>query len=94
VFAEGSQGMEPGQAGRPPPHILERSARAVSQAELLQRHVAQTAHAVQSAAADTARLLERRADLLGQPGPIDYPTEIKKWRALADQAGKMAERWE
>jgi hypothetical protein len=66
----------------------------MNQAELLQRHVAQTAHAVQSAAADTAALLERRADLLGQPGRIDYPTEVKKWQAIADKARKMAERWE
>jgi hypothetical protein len=46
------------------------------------------------AAADTAALLERRADLRGQPGLIDYATEIKRWRALADQARQMAERWE
>jgi hypothetical protein len=45
-------------------------------------------------AADTAALLERRADLLGQPRRIDYPTEIKRWRAFADQAAQMAERWE
>jgi hypothetical protein len=49
---------------------------------------------VQSAAADTAKLLERRADLLSQPGRIDYPSEIKKWQVLADQAGQIAERWE
>jgi hypothetical protein len=46
------------------------------------------------AAADTAALLERRADLLGQPGRIDYPTEIKRWRVLAEEAGQMAKRWE
>jgi len=94
VFAERDHSVEPGLARRPPPHALDRSARARSQSELLRRRVAQTAHAVQSAAADTAALLELRADLLGQPGRIDYPTEIKKWRALADQAAQMAERWE
>jgi anti-anti-sigma factor len=94
MFAERGQSIEPSEVRRTPPHILERSARAMKQAEWLQRHVAQTAQAVQSAAADTAALLEQRADLLGQPGHIDYPTEIKKWRAIADQAGKMAERWE
>ena len=66
----------------------------MTRSQLLRRHVAQTAQAVQSAAADTAALLERRADLLGQPGRIDYPTEIKKWQALADQARQMAGRWE
>ena len=54
----------------------------------------QTAHALYSAAADTAALLERRADLLRQLGRIDYQTEIKRWRTLADQARQMAERWE
>jgi anti-sigma B factor antagonist len=88
------QSAGPGSARRPPPHILERSVRARHQSELLRRHLAQTAQAVQSAAADTAALLERRAELLGQPGRIDYPTEVKRWRALADQAGQMAERWE
>jgi len=94
VFAGRGQSAGPGLARRPPPHVLERSARAKNRSGLLQRHLAQTAQAVQSAAAGTAALLERRADLLGQPGRIDYPTEIKKWRALADQARQMAERWE
>jgi hypothetical protein len=31
---------------------------------------------------------------VGQPARIDYRTEIKRWRALADQARQMAERWE
>ena len=94
VLAARGSSAEPGQARRPPPHVLERSAQASARSHLLRKHVAQTAQAVQSAAADTAALLERRADLLGQPGRIDYPTEIKKWRALADQARQMAERWE
>lgn len=94
AFGEARQGIEPGPAWRPPRYVLERSARAMNRSELLQRHVARTAHALQSAAADTAALLERRADVLGQPGRIDYPTEIKRLRALADQARQMAERWE
>ena len=94
VLAGRGHGAEPGLARRTPPHVLERSAQARARSRLLRRHVAQTAQAVQSAAADTAALLERRADLLGQPGRIDYPTEVKRWRALADQAGQMAECWE
>lgn len=84
----------PSLAWMPRPHVLERSARAMSRSELLQGHVAHTARAVQAAAADTAALLERRADLLVQPWRIDYPTEIKKWRAVADQARQLAERLE
>ena len=86
MFAERGQGIEADLAWRPPPHILQRSARAMNRSEVLQRHVARTAHALHSAAADTAALLERRADLLGQPGRIDYATEIKRLRTLADQA--------
>jgi anti-sigma B factor antagonist len=94
MFAEPAQGTEPDLAWQPPRHVLERSAQAMNRSELLQRHVAQTAHALYSAAADTAALLERRADLLRQPGRIDYQAEIKQWRTLADQARQMAERWE
>lgn len=94
VLAERGHSVEPGLVRRSPPQILERSAQARNRAQLLRRQVMQMAHAVQSAADDTAALLERRADLLGQPGRIDYPIEIKKWRALAGQAGQMAERWE
>jgi stage II sporulation protein AA (anti-sigma F factor antagonist) len=93
VFAERGHGAEPGPAGPPSSRLLERSARAIDHATLLQRHVAQTARAVQSAAADTAALLERRADLVGHPSRIDHPTDIKRWRAIADQAAQMAERW-
>ena len=94
VFAKPAQRTEPDLAWQPPRHVLERSAQAMNRSELLQRHVAQTAHALYSAAADTAALLERRADLLHQPGRIDYQTEIKRWRTLADQTRQMAERWE
>jgi anti-anti-sigma factor len=94
LFTEHGQGTQPDLAWRPPRHVLERSASAMERSELLQRHVAQTAHALHSAAADTAALLERRADLRGQPGHIDYATEIKRLRALADQARQTAERWE
>jgi hypothetical protein len=61
---------------------------------LLHQRAAQTARAVRSAAADTATLLEQQADLLGQPGHIDYPTEVDRWQFLADQAAQIAERWE
>jgi len=92
AFAERCHGVAPGPAG-PCPQLIERSARAVNHAASLQKHVTQMAHAVQSAAADTAALLERRADLVGYPSRIDYPTDIKQWRAIADQAAHIAERW-
>ena len=93
VFAERCYRVEPGPAG-PCPQLLERSARAMNHAASLQKHVTQTARAVQSAAADTAALLERRADLVGHPSRIDYPTDIKQWRAIADQAAQIAEHWQ
>lgn len=92
MFDDG-QDIEPDRARRPPRHELQRSAQARDRSALLQRHVAQTAHALHLAAADTAALLAQRADLIDQPGRIDYPTEIKRLRALADQARQMAERW-
>jgi anti-sigma B factor antagonist len=94
VFAGRGQSAGPALPYRPAPEVLERLAQARKRSQLLRRHVAQTARAVQSAAADTRSLLEQRTGLLGQPGFIDYPTEIKRWRALADQAGQIAERWE
>jgi anti-anti-sigma factor len=94
VLAGHDRSAESGLARKPSPQVLERSAQARARSELLRRHVAQTARAVRSAATGTAALLERRADLLGEPGRIDYPTEVKGWRALADQARQMAERWE
>jgi len=33
------------------------------------------------------------ADLIRKPWRMDYPAEIKRWRALADQAEQMARRW-
>jgi anti-anti-sigma factor len=94
MFAERGQGIESGLAWSRPRYVPDRSVGARNRPESLHRHVAQRAHAVHSAAADTAALLEQQADLLGHPCRIDYPTEIKRWRALADQAGEIAERWE
>ncbi len=94
VLAERGQGIRPGCAWRPPPDVLARSALARNRAASLRQRVAQTARALHFAAADTAALLEERADLLGQPSRLDYPTEIKRWRAFAHQAREMAERWE
>ena len=94
VLAGGGQATRSDLARRPPPPVLERSALAEDRAALLCKRVAQTAYSLQSAAADTAALLKQRADLLRRPGRIDYPTEIKRWQALADQAGQLAQRWE
>jgi DNA-binding SARP family transcriptional activator len=58
------------------------------------RRLAQIAHAMSSAAADTAALLEESADLVGKPMGIDYPAAIKRCRILANQATRIAERWE
>ena len=94
VLAGRGQGIRPGDARRPPPDVLVRSALARDHAASLRQQVAQTAYALQFAAADTAALLEQRAGLLGQPSRIDYPTEIKRWQVFADQARQLAECWE
>lgn len=98
VFAEHGQGSQnggPDLTRRPPPLSLERSTSATDRWALLRQRVAQTARALQFTAADTAELLERRADVLRQqPTRVDYPTEVKRWQDFADQAQLMAERWE
>ncbi len=43
-----------------------------------------TARALQASAADYAILLEQRAGLTRPPGRMDYPAEIRRWRAFAD----------
>jgi hypothetical protein len=69
-------------------------AQAADRAALLQEHMARTARALQESMAGYAALLERRADLTRQPGRMDHPAEIKRWRAFAEQAEQMAKRWE
>jgi len=94
VLAERGQQMQPGLAWRRPPEGDEQVEPTAHRTALLHQRVAQTARAVRSAAADTAALLEQRADLLAQPARIDYPTEIKRWHVIADEAAQMAERWQ
>ena len=51
-------------------------------------------------ACDAGKRAERRcaAAATGRPGQaaplLDYPAEIKRWRAFADRAEQMARRWE
>lgn len=94
VFAQHARQMQGDLAWRRPPDLDERFERAADRTALLHQRVVHTAHALRSAAADTVALLERRADLLGQPGHIDFPTESNRWRVIADQAAEIAERWE
>ena len=55
---------------------------------------ARTARALQARALDAAALLERGAEIARQPSRMDYQAEIKRWRAFAGEAEKMAQRWE
>ena len=93
ILTEDGQQAQPGQPTRPDPDARERGELAAEHAAALRERVTQTAYALHLAAADTAALLERHDDLVEQPGRIDYPTEIKRWRVIADQAKQMAERW-
>jgi hypothetical protein len=61
---------------------------------LVKERMARTARAMQVNALNAAALLERQADHVRPPTRLDYPTEIKRWRAFADQAEQMARRWE
>jgi DNA-binding SARP family transcriptional activator len=94
VLAETAQRLQSGFALERARDLREDSALTRIRAATLRERVAQTAFALQSAAADTAALLEQGADLLREPGHIDYSAEITKWRMLADQIRQMAESWE
>ena len=61
---------------------------------LLQERIVRAAHRLHAAALDAAALLEQHADLARPPGQADYPAEIKRLWAFADQAEQMAKRWE
>ena len=61
---------------------------------VLEECMARTARAMQAKALNAAALLEEQADLARPPTLLDYRTEIKRWRAFADQAEQMAKRWE
>ena len=60
----------------------------------LQRRMARTARSLQLSAAGVAALLEQQSTLSSEPLRLDYATEIKRWRAFADQAEQIAGRWE
>ncbi len=60
----------------------------------LRKRTARTARDLQERALEAAARLERQADLARQPSRLDYPTEIKRWLAFADQADQMARQWE
>lgn len=79
---------------QPHPGLPENIKPTIDRTASLHQRVMQTAHALRSTAAETAALLEQRADLLEQPWNIDYPTMIKQWRVVADQAKRMTEQWE
>ena len=61
---------------------------------LVKQRMARTARALQATALNAAALLERQADRARPPALLDYPAEIKRWRAFADRAEQMAKRWE
>lgn len=94
MFAEHAPAAQSSFARRSSLDTHHRLTKARDRAAELREHVARTAHALQSAAADTAALLQQQAGPAGQPARIDYPTEAKRWRAFADQAEQMAEQWE
>ena len=67
---------------------------ATDPAAVLIERMAHAARELQARALDAATLLEQRANITRRPSRMDYPTEVKRWRAFAQQAEQMAERWE
>jgi anti-sigma B factor antagonist len=93
VFTERALGNGRGRSQISPLGAREAVAPSGQRAALLQARLAQTARALRFAAEVTATLLEQQANLPRQPTRVDYPAEVKRWRALADQADQMAQRW-
>lgn len=56
--------------------------------------VARMARRLQERALEFAGQLEQQAEHTRPPVRLDYPAEIKRWRAFADQAEQTAIRWE
>jgi hypothetical protein len=94
MFAKRARAVQSSLARRSPPDTHQRLTQATDRVASLRERVARTARALHSAAADTAALLRQQAGLAGQPARIDYPAEIKRWQAFADQAEQMAKHWE
>ena len=94
AFAGPARGTGSGLARSSPSDMQKRLTQAAGRAASLKERLVQTAQILQLAAARAAALLEQQADLAGQPGRIDYPAEIKRWREFADQAEHMANHWE
>lgn len=63
-------------------------------AGLLRERLAQTVRALHRSALEMAGVLERRIEVVREPGRIDYRTELKRWRGFAEQAEQMARRLE
>ena len=55
---------------------------------------ARTARALQAGAMDAAALLQQRAEIARRPSRVDRQAEIKRWLAFAEEAERMAQRWE
>lgn len=93
-FAQQTQVHQPGMVTAQPPGPGEQPAETAGRAAALRQRLAQTARTMHATATETAALLTQRASLAKEPHRIDYRTEAKRWRALADQAQQIAERWE
>ena len=93
VFAGRDQGTRAGLPGNSQQGDQERAARTADRAAR-QEHMIRAARALRASAAEHAALLERMADRIRPPRRMDYPAEIKRWRAFADGAEQMATRWE
>jgi hypothetical protein len=84
VFAERGEDAHPSHGAGRRPDPRERQGLAAEAASLrlrrtaLKQRVTQTAYSLHFVAAQTAALLEQRAELLEQPQRIDYPAETKR----------------
>lgn len=93
VFAGRTQGTRAGLPWNSRPDDQERAARTADRGAR-REDMARAARALQAGAAEYAARLERTAAITRPPHRMDYPAEIKRWLAFADQAEQTARRWE
>lgn len=92
--AVNGRGRPPGTAARRRPDLSGRVARNEERSAALRRQLTVTARALHTASAEAAAQMAHRRNLIEEPHRIDYPTQIKRWQAIADAAQRMAEIYE
>lgn len=67
---------------------------AAETADALQERLVRAAYGLHFACANMATLMQTRGETVRGPSPIDYATEVKRWRAASEQALGVVRAWD